>query len=66
MASYEGLSDLHHHLSESSAESVKLLNTELREHLVRLKAQLELQRGSVKHVCWQKVCRTFFCFSYEN
>ncbi|XP_070212712.1 janus kinase and microtubule-interacting protein 1-like [Littorina saxatilis] len=41
--------------SETSADGIKSLNHELREHLTRLRSQLELQRGSDKHFHWQKV-----------
>ena len=50
-----GPAKLDRQLSESSAEGIKSLNCELREHLTRLRSRLEMQRGSVKQVHWQKV-----------
>ncbi|KAL8598348.1 hypothetical protein ACOMHN_047669 [Nucella lapillus] len=43
-------------VAESSAEGIKSLNCELREHLTRLRSQLEQQKGAAgKSVHWQKV-----------
>ncbi|XP_041369713.1 janus kinase and microtubule-interacting protein 1-like [Gigantopelta aegis] len=42
-------------LSESSTDSLKCLNYELREHLCQLRTQLEQQRGSIKQAHWQRV-----------
>ncbi|ESO93152.1 hypothetical protein LOTGIDRAFT_162184 [Lottia gigantea] len=41
--------------SEESADSLKTLNEDLRNHLVKLRSQLESQKGSIKQAQWQKV-----------
>ncbi|XP_067656819.1 centrosome-associated protein CEP250-like isoform X2 [Haliotis asinina] len=46
---------LERQVSESSVESLKTLNEDLRTHLAKLRNQLDVQRGNVKQVHWQKV-----------
>ncbi|XP_050396815.2 centromere protein F isoform X2 [Patella vulgata] len=41
--------------SEGSAESLKTLNADLRNHLARLRTQLEYQKGDIKQAHWQRV-----------
>ncbi|XP_071089671.1 centrosome-associated protein CEP250-like isoform X1 [Haliotis cracherodii] len=46
---------LERQVSESSVDSLKTLNEDLRTHLAKLRSQLDLQKGNVKQVHWQKV-----------
>ncbi|KAK6174759.1 hypothetical protein SNE40_017976 [Patella caerulea] len=41
--------------SEGSAESLKTLNADLRNHLAKLRTQLEYQKGDIKQAHWQRV-----------